>query len=158
VATRPSPPLRALFRVPARLYQWRCGWLLGHRFLLLIHRGRRSGRRRQTVLEVVEYRTNGPEIVVVSAYGRAADWLCNVQATQEAKIVIGRNHFAAAHRILGEQEAVRVIKDYEHRNRFIGPIIRLGFSRFLGWRYRSTDSDRRRLVAQLPLIAFRPLS
>ena len=27
-----------------------------------------------------------------------------------------------------------------------------------GWPYRGSDADRRRLVAQLPLVAFRPAS
>jgi deazaflavin-dependent oxidoreductase (nitroreductase family) len=158
MATGPGPLLRRLFRAPIHLYHWRCGWLLGHRCLLLIHTGRRSGRRRETVLEVVDYRQDGPEIVVVSAYGRRADWLRNIEAMQAAEIIIGRDHFAAAHRFLGETEAIQVIRSYEHRNRFIGPIVRLGLGCFLGWRYRSTESDRRRLVAQLPMIAFRPTS
>jgi deazaflavin-dependent oxidoreductase (nitroreductase family) len=147
--------LRRLFRAPVYLYRWKCGWLPGHRFLLLIHVGRRTGLRRCTVLEVVEYRKEGPEVVVVSAYGRNADWLRNIEATRRPGIVIGSQRFAAEHRFLGEEEAVRVIAGYERRNRFIAPFVRLGFSRFLGWRYRGSTSDRRRLVNQLTLIAFR---
>jgi deazaflavin-dependent oxidoreductase (nitroreductase family) len=135
-----------------------CGWLLGHRFLLLTHIGRRSGRRRETVLEVVDYRPGGPEIVVVSAYGGAAGWLRNIQATRHTEIAIGKKHFFATYRILGQEEAIEVIRGYEHRNRLIGPIVRLGLGAFLGWRYRGSESDRRRLVTQLPLIAFRPAS
>jgi len=48
--------LRYLFRVPVYLYRWRLGCLLGNRLLLLTHTGRGTGLRRQTVLEVVEYR------------------------------------------------------------------------------------------------------
>ena len=55
--------LARLFRVPVYLYRWHLGWLFGHRCLLLTHIGRRSGRKRQTVLEVVEYRKQGPEVV-----------------------------------------------------------------------------------------------
>jgi hypothetical protein len=44
------------FFAPVSLYRLHLGWLLGHRFLLLTHTGRRSGLRRQTVLEVMEYR------------------------------------------------------------------------------------------------------
>lgn len=156
MVARPGPLARALFRAPARLYHWRCGWLLDRRCLLLTHIGRRSGQRRETVLEIAEYRPDRPEFVVVSAYGRRADWLRNIETTPAMEIAVGCERFAAAHRILGEEEAIRVIAGYEQRNRFIGPIVRLGFSRFLGWRYRATESDRRRLVTQLPLVAFRP--
>src|SRR6516164_2580056 len=80
-AARLSGGLRSLFRVPVYLYRLKYGWLLGHRFLLPIHVGRRTGLRRHTGLEVLEYRNEGPEAVVMSAFGRAADWLRNIEAT-----------------------------------------------------------------------------
>jgi hypothetical protein len=57
------------FRAPVCLYRCRLGWLLGKRCLLLTHTGRRTGLRRQTVLEVVDYRKEGPEVVVVNGFG-----------------------------------------------------------------------------------------
>jgi deazaflavin-dependent oxidoreductase (nitroreductase family) len=157
-APRPTGILRWLFRVPPHLYRWHCWWLLGNRFLLLIHVGRRTGRRHQTVLEVVEYRRGGPEAIVISAFGRNPDWLRNIQATPGAEVVIGPRRFAAIHRFLGEEEAVGVVSRYERRNWFMAPIIRMVLSRLLGWRYHGSQIERRRLVAQLPLIAFLPRS
>jgi len=151
----PNAALRRVFRAPVYLYRWKCGWLLGHRFLLLIHLGRRTGRRRHTVLEVMEYRREGPEAVVMSAFGRNADWLRNIEATPNPKVVIGSQSFIATHRFLDEEEAVQAIAGYEQRNWVIAPIIRWVLSRFLGWQYRGSASDRRRLVKQLPLIAVR---
>ena len=123
-----SRALRTLFRAPVYLYRWHLGWLLGRRFLLLTHIGRRSGLQRQTVLEVVEYRKSQPEVVVVSAFGRKADWLQNIEANPEEEVSMGSRHFAASHRILSEEEAMRVITDYEHRNWLIAPLIRAGLS------------------------------
>ena len=48
------------------------------------------------------------------------------------------------------------MRRYEYRNRFIAPIVRRGLSWILGWRYHGSEDDRRRLVRQLALIAFRP--
>jgi deazaflavin-dependent oxidoreductase (nitroreductase family) len=155
-ATRPSAALRRLFRAPVYLYRWNCGSLLGHGFMLLTHRGRRTGLCRHTVLKVMEYRKDAPEAVVMSAFGPNADWLRNIEATRYADVVIGSRHFSAAHRFLDEEEAVAVITGYERRNRFIAPIIRAVLSLLTGWRYCSSTADRRRLAAQLPLIAFRP--
>jgi deazaflavin-dependent oxidoreductase (nitroreductase family) len=152
--TRLNGTQRRLFRAPVYLYRWNCGWLLGHRFLLLIHVGRRTGLHRQTVLEVIEYRKEGPEAVVMSAFGRNADWLRNIEATTGPELVIGSQHFVAAHRFLDEEDAMRVITGYERRNWLIAPIIRGVLSRLLGWRYDGSTSAHRRLVAQLPLIAF----
>ncbi|MGH9498641.1 MAG: nitroreductase family deazaflavin-dependent oxidoreductase [Terriglobales bacterium] len=144
------------FRAPVYLYRWKLGWLFGHRLLLLTHIGRRSGLRRQTVLEVVQYRQDGPEVVVANGFGPDSDWLRNIEAKPGEEVTIDSEHFIAMHRFLGEEEALRVMQGYEHRNRWIAPIVRCGLSWLLGWQYRGSDSDRQRLVKQLPLIAFRP--
>jgi deazaflavin-dependent oxidoreductase (nitroreductase family) len=157
-APRLSRELRLLFRVPEFLYDWGYGWLLGHRFLLLIHVGRRTGRRHRTVLEVIEYREEGREAVVMSAFGPDANWLRNIETSPTEEVTIGAQRFAAVHRILGEEEAVNAVMGYQRRNQFIAPIIRFGLSRFVGWRYDGSEKDCRRLVAQLPLIGFRPRS
>jgi hypothetical protein len=73
-------------------------------------------------------------------------------------VVIGSRRFVATYRVLGEGEAVNVVRGYEQRNRFMAPILRSVLSRLLGWRYHGSEPDRRRLVAQLPLIAFRARS
>jgi deazaflavin-dependent oxidoreductase (nitroreductase family) len=155
-ATRLNPVLRCLLRAPTHLYRWKCGRLLGHRFLLLIHIGRRTGLRRYTVLEVMEYRKKGPEAVVMSAFGRGADWLRNVEAAPDPEVVIGSQRFIAAYRLLDEDEAASVVAGYERRNRLIAPMIRAVLSRLLGWRYDASDKARHRLVKHLPLVAFRP--
>jgi deazaflavin-dependent oxidoreductase (nitroreductase family) len=158
IAIKRRGTLWYLFRVPVYLYRWRLGWLFGHRLLLLTHIGRRTGLRRQTVLEVVEYRKEGPEVVVANGFGPDSDWLRNIEARPGEEVTVGSRHFVASHRFLSEDEAMRVIQGYEHRNRFIAPVVRRGFSWLLGWQYRGGESDRRRLVGQLPLIAFRPRS
>ena len=132
--------------------------MLGHRFLLLIHIGRRTGFCRHTVLEVMEFRKEGPEAVVMSAFGRNADWLRNIEATPSPLVVIGSRRFIASYRFLDEEDAMRVVASYEDRNRLITRVIRLVLSRLLGWHYDGSKSARRRLVKQLPVLAFRPAS
>lgn len=61
-------------RAPLYLYRWRLGWLLGKGCLLLTQTGRRTGLRHQTVLKVVDYRKEGPEVVVVNGCGPNSDW------------------------------------------------------------------------------------
>ena len=153
---RLHPALRHLFRAPAWLYHLHCGRLLGHRFILLVHTGRRTGRRRETVLEVMEYRRDQREFIVMSAFGRNAGWLRNIEATRYAEVAVGRERFTATHRILGMDDAMRVVAGYERRNWFAAPVIRMVLSRLLGWHYDGTEGARRRLAMELPLIAFRP--
>lgn len=150
--------LRWLLRAPVYLYRWRCGWLVGHRFLLLIHIGRRTGLHHETVLEVVEYRKERHEAVVISGFGPTADWLRNIAAAPTPEVVLGSRRFTATYRILGADEAVRVIERYERRHWLIAPIIRAVLSRLVGWSYTGSAADRRKVADQLPLVAFRPQS
>jgi deazaflavin-dependent oxidoreductase (nitroreductase family) len=142
-------PANRLFRAPVYLYHWRCGWLLGNRFLLLIHIGRRTGLRRETVLELVEYRNNGPEAVAISGFGPTADRLRNIAAMPNPEVVIGSHRFAATCRVLGEDEAGRVIESYERHHPFIAPIIRAVLSRLVDWTYTGSKEDRRKVARQL---------
>lgn len=147
-----------LFRVPVYFYRWGMGRIFGKRLLLLTHIGRRTGLRRETLLEVVEYRKDGPEAVVANGFGPGCDWVRNIDARPGEEITIGSEHFLAVHRRLGQEEAMKVIENYERRNRFIAPIVRAGFSWLLGWKYHGDQEDRRRFVQQIPLLAFRPAS
>jgi hypothetical protein len=71
--SKPAGVLRLAFRLPIYLYRLDLGWLLGHRFLLLVHRGRKTSLLHQTVLEVVLYDPTIRESVVASAWGEEAD-------------------------------------------------------------------------------------
>jgi deazaflavin-dependent oxidoreductase (nitroreductase family) len=155
-ALAPNRLLRWLFRAPILLYCWRCGWLVGHRFLLLIHIGRRTGRRHSTVLEVMQYRPDGPELIVMSGFGHGADWLRNFEVAGTAEVVVGHDRFIADHRMLDVAEAASMLAGYERRNRYARPIVRRVLSRLVGWRYDGSDEARRRVVQQLPLIGLRP--
>jgi deazaflavin-dependent oxidoreductase (nitroreductase family) len=158
-ATPPTPPrglLRWLLALPTHLYRARLGFLLGHRFLLLIHRGRRSGRRFETVLEVIAYDSATGESVVVAGWGLRTQWLHNVEAGGALLVATGRRRFLPRWRRLDHAEAASVLAGYERRNRLIAPIVRAVLSRLVGWRYDGSDAARRRLVDQLPMLAFRP--
>ena len=149
--------LRVAFPLPDQLYRHGLGFVLGRRFLRLVHTGRRSGRRYATVLEVVAYDPRVPEFFVVSGFGAREDWLRNVEAGGAAEVTVGRRTFTAGHRRVGAEEAVTVFADYERRNRMIRPIVRRALSWLLGWRYDGSLESRRRMVAQLPMIALHPV-
>jgi deazaflavin-dependent oxidoreductase (nitroreductase family) len=154
-AHRPGRIARRLLRAPARLYDWNAGWLLGHRFLRLTHVGRRSGRRYQTILEVVGKGPAGA-VTVMAGLGPSADWYRNIQARPPAEVAIGRRRFEPVCRVLDEREAMAVLADYQRRNRWVAPVVRRVLSWLVGWRYDGGDDARRRLVHELPLVEFRP--
>ena len=153
-ARRLGPVARRMARLPGRLYDWRLGWLLGHRFLRLTHVGRRSGRRYRTVLEVVGPAGPG-EVVVVAGFGRSADWFRNISALPPIEVAIGRQRFRPVARVLPAEEAAAVLADYERRNRLAGPVVRRVLGWLVGWEYDGSAAARARLVQELPFVAFR---
>ena len=152
---RPNPMLASLLRAPTLLYDLRLGWIFGHRFLRLTHVGRKSGRRYQTMLEVVGSDPRSGEVIVVAGFGHSAQWYLNLRAGGAVEVAIGRERFAALHRELEADEAAAVLGAYERRHRLIAGIVRLVLSRLVGWRYDGSEVARRALVRELPMIGLR---
>ena len=120
---------RLALRAPIGVYRMGLGGLLGKRFLLLEHTGRRSGLPRRTVLEVVEI--GGDEApVVVSGYGEGSDWCRNIAANPEVAFTLGRNRQPAAAVRLGPAEAAAVFDRYRTRHARAARVIgdRIGVS------------------------------
>jgi deazaflavin-dependent oxidoreductase (nitroreductase family) len=148
--------LKATFTAPNRLYDIGLGRLLGGRFLRLTHTGRRSGRGLHTVLEVVDHDESTGAVTVVSGFGPRADWFRNVEAGGPVAVDLGRGPRAARHEVLSSEEAERILARYERRNRIATPVLRRALSAMVGWRYRGTPDQRRRLVSELPVVRFTP--
>jgi len=147
-----SPWLVALFRAPRVLYKLGLGRLLGHRFLLLTHSGRRSGREYQTLLEVVHYQPRTRESVVVSGWGERADWYRNIKAHPAVEVRTGTQRYAPVWRELEPDEADAVVTEYvDQLPSFVRPL-----ARRLGLVSRRTEADNRNEAAHLLMIGLRP--
>jgi deazaflavin-dependent oxidoreductase (nitroreductase family) len=84
---------RALVRAPVWLYRVGLGGLLGGRFLLLTHTGRRSGRRRRVVLEVVGRHEPSGGFLVASGYGARSQWFRNIPEDPRVRFQVGWRRF-----------------------------------------------------------------
>jgi deazaflavin-dependent oxidoreductase (nitroreductase family) len=58
------------------------GWMLGGRFLMLTHTGRKSGKRRHVVVEVVDHAKTTDTYYIASGWGEKSDWSQNIQKPQ----------------------------------------------------------------------------
>jgi len=79
---------RWIVRAPIPLFRAGFGFLFGGRLMLLEHRGRVSGKRRFTVLEVAEHESP-TSIIVPSGFGPRAQWLRNLQAEPRCGVSVG---------------------------------------------------------------------
>ncbi|HKI54146.1 MAG TPA: nitroreductase family deazaflavin-dependent oxidoreductase, partial [Anaerolineales bacterium] len=89
----PSKALRFGLRLPIFLYRIKLGWLLGDRFLMLTHTGRKSGLPRHTVIEVVKHDKETDTYYVVSGWGEKSDWYRNIRKTPQVTVQSGRRKF-----------------------------------------------------------------
>ena len=120
--SRPTGIVLRLYRLPVLLYRLDLGWLLGHRGLLLTHRGRKTGLLRQTVLEVIVYDPAARKSVVLSGYGERADWYRNITTEPALEVQTGRERYVPAQRFLAPEETLAAIAEYERRH----PLERFG--------------------------------
>jgi deazaflavin-dependent oxidoreductase (nitroreductase family) len=156
---RPAPPrglLGWLLSLPRYLYRAHLGFLLGHRFLVLVHEGRPTGRRHETPLEVVRYDRSRQEATVVAAWGRRTQWFHNVEAGLARELWIGRARYVPDVRRLDVAEAAVVLDRYERSSGLPRRLVWAVLSRLLGWRYDGTPTARQRAAEELPMLAFRP--
>lgn len=87
---------------------------MGKRFLMLEHRGRKSGKTRQTVLEVVSNQDHA--VYIAAAWGSKADWLRNVRANPHVAVLLGNATFETNAVELGETRARAVLVEYGDRH------------------------------------------
>lgn len=158
---QPAPPrglLGWLLGLPVHLHRAHLGFLLGHRFLVLVHEGRRTGRRHETPLEVVSYDRAHREAIVAAGWGRKTQWLHNVEAGLAREVWIGRDRYAPEVRFLAAEEASAILKRYEQHSGLPKRLVRGVLSWLLGWRYDGSPEARLRAVTQMPMLGLRPAS
>ena len=149
---RPHGLLRSGFKLPIALYRAHLGWLLGHRFLLLTHPGRKSGRTYQTVLEVVHCDPATRESAALSAWGERADWYQNILAHPAIEVQTGGERYTPQYRLLGPDERFTTLQQYEKRYGFVFRAIIRAF----GYQYDGSEASLRALADAVLIVAFRP--
>ena len=149
---KPGPLALTVFRLMPVMYRLRLGRLFGHTFLLLSHRGRKTGRVYQTALKVVGYDRATQEVTVISVYGATAAWMRNIEASPALLIQTGGKGYAPRQRLLTEDEAVTAAVQFraQHPRQ-----LRL-FSLVMGWGSLASDAAVREFVRTRPFVAFAP--
>jgi deazaflavin-dependent oxidoreductase (nitroreductase family) len=144
---------RLAFRFPIWLYRVHLGWLLGYRFLLLTHTGRKSNLPRHTVLEVVRYDKLTGACVVASGWNTKSDWFLNVTANPIIVIQIGNKRSAATAVRLSPEAGAQELLDYSRRH----PLALRELVQFMGYRLDGTEDDIYALGRMIPMFLFKPI-
>jgi deazaflavin-dependent oxidoreductase (nitroreductase family) len=148
----PDGLARLAFRFPIWLYHMGLGGLLGTRFLLLTHIGRKSGKKRHTVLEVVRYDKKGPSFTVAAGFGPGSDWYRNIRHNPQVTVQCGRRNWEMIAEFLSPEQAGEALLDYNRRH----PTAMRELARFMGYRVDGSQEDIQALGQYISMVTFKP--
>jgi deazaflavin-dependent oxidoreductase (nitroreductase family) len=142
--------LRWFFRAPVVLYRIGLGGLMPMQ-LLLTTVGRKTGRPRQAVVDVLRHDTDRDTYYVVSAYGARSDWYRNLQANPTVRAQVRWRKFPATATALPKDEAEELLLDYWRRHRLYARVT----MRLVGVKAAS-EEDVRAAAGKLRVVAIEP--
>ena len=152
-ARKPVTGLKKFFfRAPLFLYRIGLGGLLGQRFLLLNHVGRKSGKPRQNVLEVVNHDKATDTFYIASGFGKRSDWYQNIIAQPKVTIQVGWRKMAVTAVPLTPEQSGQAMVDYARRY----PTAAKNLSKILGFNVSTEEEYRTVGRDSIPFIALNP--
>lgn len=143
--------LHAFLRVPLLLYRTPFRYLLGRWYLVVKHRGRRTGKVYSTVLDIQHIDKDTGDIYVSSGWGTGADWWRNLKASPALEVRIGGKRFVPEQRFLDKDEACKIRRLVWKKHPIMSRIT------LLTTNYPSPkiDKDLRQWASDMPFVAFR---
>ena len=151
----PNPPRGAkaiLWRLPIWLYRLRLGPLMGHRALLLTHKGRISGKERYAMLEVIKYEEATNTHYVASGFGEKSDWYQNIIITPDVTIQVGNDKFPAQAARLTMEEATPVFNEYTK----VHPNAIRNLAKLVGYDIGNSQEELVDFLELIPVVVFHP--
>jgi deazaflavin-dependent oxidoreductase (nitroreductase family) len=151
-----SPPRgigKLFLRSPIWLFTIGLGWVFGERLLLLNHIGRKTGMKRQVVLEVAHHNKQTGSYTVNVAYGKKSDWYQNIRKTSNVSIIVGRRRLNANAEIVSPAEGGEIMVAFFRQHP-----IEARMSSMLGYKVDGTEKDFRLLGEKLLFVKFVPYS
>ena len=150
---RPQGLLRFFLRMPILLYRARLGRLLGDRFLMLTHLGRKSDLPREVVLEVVHHDLETDAYFIAAGWREKADWFLNIQVNPQVHVMVNRRLFYAQAQISQPPKAAEIFYIYALRH----PKAFRELSRMMtGTVMQPTKDDCFNLAQSVPLVMLMP--
>ncbi|MBI2820120.1 MAG: nitroreductase family deazaflavin-dependent oxidoreductase [Acidobacteria bacterium] len=154
-SARPRGLLRLFLRFPIVLYRIRLGWLLGGRFLMMTHIGRRSGQPRRVILEVVRHDRKTNTCVIASGWGEQSNWIRNIERIPAVTVQVGLRKWPASATRLTSDAGERELADYAIRHP-------ASFRGLVKWyqidaaQIASTKEICRQMSSRIPLFVLQP--
>ncbi|RJP53840.1 MAG: nitroreductase family deazaflavin-dependent oxidoreductase [Anaerolineaceae bacterium] len=151
---RPNRLLKFFFKIPVWLHKMGFGgWerLIGAQWMLITTTGRKTGRRREVMVDVMDYNEATDTYYIEAAYGARADWLRNIQSNPIFEAQVGRRNFKARANAISSEGASELLVQFYRRK----PAYTRSVMAMAGMKFKNED-ELRAIGKGLMLLAVRP--
>ena len=152
---RPNALLKFFFRIPVWMHKLGVGgWerLIGAQWMLITTVGRKSGKPRDTMVDVMDYDAASDTYYIEAAYGSRADWYKNMQANPVFEVRVGRRKFqASATPLTNEGAGEMMVQFFRKKPAYTRSVMAMVGMKFEG------EEELRVLGSKLTLLAVTPV-
>jgi len=155
--TEIKPPrgwLRILFKIPVYVARMGfSGWetLFGLEWMLLITTGRKSGKKRYAMVDVLLFDCETDTYVIEVGFGKSSDWYRNIQAAPSFEGQVRRRRFRAVAEELSPDKTGDVMINFVRRR----PAYAKSVMKMVGVVF-TTEEELRRIAPKWTLLAIHP--
>lgn len=146
-------PVWRLGRWPVLMHRYGLGRLLGDQYVIVLHRGRRTGRLYETAVMTLRRDPETDEVTVVAGH-RNADWYRNIRAAAPAAVFLGNRRYHPHPRFLDVDEVAEALS-WSRANR---PRNAWMQAMFFHWPWSADAEQLHALANSLGGVAFEPVS
>lgn len=152
-----KPPqgwLKIFFKIPVLLARLGfAGWeaLFGLEWMLLITTGRKSGKKRYTMVDVLLYERETDTYLIEVGFGKSSDWYQNIQAQPVFEAQVRQRRFRAQAEELPTSQTGEVMVNFVRRR----PAYAKSVLKMIGITF-TTEAELRNLATQWVLLAIHP--
>ena len=151
---RPNALQKFFFKIPVWVHKLGFGgWerIIGAQWMLISAVGRKSGKPRETMVDVMDYDAASDTYYIEAAYGSRADWVKNIEANPRFHAQVGRRKFYALLSALSNENAGELmVKFYRAKPAYTRSVMAM-----VGMTFTNED-DLRALGSKLTLFAVKP--
>jgi deazaflavin-dependent oxidoreductase (nitroreductase family) len=147
-----GPIMKWVFKFPILFHRIGLGWMMKPYVLLLITKGRRTGKARWTPVEY-QYDRSKDRYYVMAGWEGTTDWYRNLRRAPHVEVVLGRRRFKAIAEPASDEETAEKIMALTEQRPFLGPM-------WQRWCDRPIDGSRESYIYAarfFPAVWVRPL-
>lgn len=151
---RPNALLKFFFKMPLFMHKIGLGgWerLIGAQWMLITTTGRKTGKRREAMVDVMDYDKATDTYYIEAAYGSRADWFKNIKSNPVFEAQVGRRKFEARAEELAEQDTGEMLVQFFRRK----PAYTRSVMAMVGMKFKDED-ELREIGKNLTLLAVKP--